>query len=50
MSKKSEISDCIDDEMKDFSPKGETPKERAKHIRDAFKKAADDCVKKLYGS
>lgn len=48
MSKKGEMSDCIDDEMKDFKPVGDTPKKRSEHIRNAFKEAAEECVKKLY--
>jgi hypothetical protein len=50
MSEDREISDCIDDKMKDFKPVGKTPKERSDFVRNAFKKAAEDCVKKIYGS
>jgi hypothetical protein len=49
MSKKGKFSDCIDEEMNGFEPMGETPKERTEHVRNAFKKAADDCKKKLFG-
>ena len=48
MSKKGEMSDCIDDKLKEFKPIGDTPQKRAENTRKAFKEAAEDCLKKLY--